>query len=76
MIQRDESADNVPNWKSYFCPSTAKHPVFQQLIVADPTAPVAVIEVVLPYGQVLRIRPGFDADLLRQLLRVLEEPAC
>jgi hypothetical protein len=24
----------------------------------------------------LRVRPGFDANTLRQLLQVLEEPAC
>jgi hypothetical protein len=64
------------------CPSppvpaaSAKLPVFQQLTLADTTPPVAVIEVVLAHGRVLRIGPGFDADLLRQLLRVLEEPAC
>jgi hypothetical protein len=26
--------------------------------------------------RVLRVRPGFDADALRQLLAVLEAPAC
>jgi|SRR5271165_7546565 len=39
------------------------------------TAPAA-IEVVLGQGRVLRVGPGFDADLLRQLVRVLEVPAC
>jgi hypothetical protein len=31
---------------------------------------------VLANGCRLRVRPGFDANTLRQLLRVLEEPAC
>ena len=41
---------------------------------AEPTT-VNAVEVVL--GQrVLRVRPGFDADLLLELVRLLEEPAC
>jgi hypothetical protein len=39
-------------------------------------AVVAPLEVVLVHGRRLLVRPGFDADLLRQVLRVLEEPAC
>jgi hypothetical protein len=35
-----------------------------------------VIELVLGKGRLLRVWPGFDADLLRQLVRVLEEPSC
>jgi hypothetical protein len=54
----------------------ARPPVFQELTLAATTPPVAVIEVVLAHGQVLRISPGFDADLLRQLLGVLETPTC
>jgi transposase-like protein len=52
-------------------------PAFLQVAV-DPAAAVAPrsIEVVLANGRRLRVRPGFDANTLRQLLRVLEEPAC
>jgi hypothetical protein len=50
--------------------------VFQELTLADAAPPPAAIEVVLARGHVLRISPGFDADLLRRLLRVLEAPAC
>jgi transposase-like protein len=39
-------------------------------------APTPVIELVLEHGRLLRVPAGFDAELLRQLLRVLEEPAC
>jgi hypothetical protein len=31
---------------------------------------------VLNHQRVLRLRPGFDADQLLQLVRLLEEPAC
>jgi hypothetical protein len=36
----------------------------------------SAIEVVVAVGRVIRVRPGFDAATLRQLLRVLEEPSC
>lgn len=39
-------------------------------------AAAPAIEVVLAQGRVLRVPAGFDAELLRQLLLVLEEPAC
>lgn len=35
----------------------------------------SAIEVVLSQGRLLRVRPGFDAEVLRQLVRLLEEPA-
>ena len=38
---------------------------------------VSTIEVVLEQrGGVLRVRPGFDADMLLELVRLLEEPPC
>ena len=43
--------------------------------VVEPTPPAA-LELVLAKGRVLRVGVGFDAELLRQLLRVLEEPPC
>ena len=42
---------------------------------AEPAAPTA-IELVLNAGRLLRVRPGFDPAMLRQLVRLLEEPAC
>lgn len=51
-------------------------PAFVQLSVAAGAAAVKTIDVILTKGRRLRIRPGFDANTLRQLLRVLEEPAC
>jgi hypothetical protein len=57
-------------------PATAAAvPLFLPL---TPTAapPSAAIELLLAQGRLLRVHPGFDAELLRQLLRVLEEPTC
>ena len=34
------------------------------------------IEVVVTERRRLRVRPGFDAELFRQLVRLLEEPSC
>ena len=51
-------------------------PTFVKLTV-DAGAPApASLEVLVAHGRRVRIPPGFDADLLRQLLRVLEEPSC
>jgi hypothetical protein len=46
-----------------------------QVVPAAPAA-VAVIELVLRTGGVVRVPPGFDAATLRQLLAVFEEPSC
>jgi transposase-like protein len=48
-------------------------PAFVKLSLT--TEATSAVEVVL--GQrLVRVRPGFDADMLRQLVRLLEEPAC
>lgn len=44
-------------------------------LALDAAVPSA-IEIVVADGRLLRVRSGFDADLLRQLLRLLEEPSC
>jgi hypothetical protein len=36
----------------------------------------AALEIVLSHGRLLRVRLGFDADLLRQLLAALVGPSC
>ncbi len=47
---------------------------FVKLTVAASES-VGAVEVIL--GQrVLRVRPGFDASMLLELVRLLEEPAC
>jgi hypothetical protein len=49
---------------------------FVQVTVDDGGVARMSIEVVLAKGRRLRVRPGFDANTLRQLLRVLEESTC
>jgi len=51
-------------------------PAFVKVKVDGGVSPLPAIEVVLSPGRVLRVRSGFDAELLRQLVRLLEEPAC
>ena len=79
LAERDAAAaaprSNVPT-------PAAAGPVFVPIHVrADGPAEVnppeeACLEVLLSGQRVLRIRPGFDAELLRQLVRLLEEPSC
>ena len=62
-------------------PQTAKtapkSPAFVKLTPGEPeSTPVTAIELVLGDRRVLRVRPGFDADLLLQLVRLLEEASC
>jgi hypothetical protein len=76
-IARRDQEPPPPRRCSVAAPAiSAPFPVFQELTLAPATSPPAAIEVVLACGHVVRIGPGFDADLLRQLLRVLEAPAC
>ena len=42
---------------------------------AEPPA-VSMVELVLGDRRLLRLRPGFDPDMLLELVRLLEEPAC
>jgi len=48
---------------------------FVKLMVDAEPAAGSAIELVVG-RRVLRVRPGFDADVLLELVRVLEEPAC
>ena len=51
-------------------------PTFVPVRLAAAVATACALEVVVASGRVLRVRPGFDVDVLRQLLAVLEEPSC
>ncbi len=56
-------------------PAEAATPAFVKLTLAAESTPTSAVELVL--GQrVLRVRPGFDAATLLELVRLLEEPAC
>jgi transposase-like protein len=50
-------------------------PAFVKLTLDAESTTASAVEVVLG-RRVLRVRPGFDADMLLQLVRLLEEPAC
>jgi hypothetical protein len=54
----------------------ADSPAFVKLTVAAQAADAATLEVVLNDYRLLRVRPGFDPDTLRQLVRLLEELPC
>jgi transposase len=51
-------------------------PAFLKVTVKADAPVVTAIDLVLAEGRIVRVRPGFDPDLLRQLLRLLEEPSC
>jgi transposase len=59
-------------------PHSASRAAFVQLTLnADAsTSTNSAIELVLSNRRLLRVPPGFDPATLRQLLRLLEEPAC
>lgn len=62
-------------------PRTAKaaphSPAFVKLTPAEPEpTALSAIDVVLGDRRVLRVRSGFDAELLLELVRLLEEPSC
>jgi len=56
--------------------SNAAAPAFIKLAITPDSTLPAAIEVIVAGRRVLRVRPGFDAGLLRQLVRLLEEPSC
>jgi transposase-like protein len=62
--------------KSMTSETAAETPAFVKLatVVAELTG--SPIELVLNQGRLLRVRPGFDADMLLELVRLLEEPTC
>jgi transposase-like protein len=57
-------------------PQPASRAAFVQLTVDAEASASRAIELVLSNRRLLRIPAGFDPATLRQLLRLLEEPAC
>jgi len=45
-------------------------------VVSEPATPRGSVEVLLANGRVLRLGADFDPQVVRQLLALLEEPAC
>jgi transposase len=50
--------------------------LFVPVTLAAEPAPSTPIDLVLGDGRLLRVRPGFDADLLLKLVRLLERQPC
>jgi transposase len=57
-------------------PPAAPPPAFVRLALAEPPSSATAIELLLGAQRRLRVYPGFDPATLRQLLHLLEEPAC
>jgi transposase-like protein len=55
--------------------ATSSTPAFVKLTVDAESAAASAVDVVLSERRLLRVRPGFDADMLLQLVRLLEERA-
>src|SRR4051812_2193466 len=55
---------------------TPTNPAFVKITVKADVPVTPAIEVVLAAGRIVRVPAGFDAAMLRQLLRLLEEPVC
>jgi hypothetical protein len=56
--------------------SSAKASAFVKLTTLAAEPAVSPIELVLNQRRLLRVRPGFDAEMLLELVRLLEEPTC
>jgi transposase-like protein len=70
----DEAAtDEVPALPAGPAAAT---PAFVKVTVKAANLEGPAIDVVLGAERIVRVRAGFDPDLLRQLLRLLEEPSC
>ena len=51
-------------------------PAFVKVALALEPAAATPVELVLGARRILRVRPGFDADMLLQLVRLLEDASC
>src|SRR5262245_45443401 len=82
IARRDQEAANARHGRPRTAPPPATErpaaaaavPAFLRVRLADAAPAPGAIEVLLAQGRRLRVAPGFDADLLRQLLHLLEEP--
>lgn len=66
----------TPPHRSTHPPQTETLPLFVPLDLDVATATRAALEVVLADGRVVRVRPGFDAATLGQLVACLEGRGC
>ena len=57
-------------------PAASSTSAFVELTMKSEAAVARSIDLVLGDRRLLRVRPGFDADMLLELVRLLEEPTC
>jgi transposase-like protein len=57
-------------------PATSSAPAFVKLTLDAESAAASAVDLVLSDRRVLRVRRGFDVDLLLELARLLEAAAC
>jgi len=77
------SRARLARWRERLAKKRLGRPVFHPVrVVADPetramvASPTAPLELVLSGGRRIRIAPGFDAELLAELVRVVEGWRC
>ena len=78
IARRDQEPTPTANQPERLrAPDPVALPTFVEVAVdAGDAAAAPALEVVLASGRRVRVGPGFHAELLRQLVRVLEEPSC
>jgi len=74
IARRDRQQASARKWAAVDRPTSG--PAFVPLALPSSTETAPAIEVVVRRQRVVRVAPGFDAETLRQLLRLLEEPSC
>ena len=57
-------------------PAPSLTSAFVELTMKSEAAVASSIDLILGDRRLLRVRPGFDADMLLELVRLLEEPTC
>ena len=73
---RGPARRRTPRTRSAAVPNGAAVPLFVPIDLDGASATRATLEVVLADGRVIRVRPGFDAATLGQLVACLEDRAC
>jgi hypothetical protein len=76
IARRDQEVVPQARPKRPSAPAGGRKPAFVQMGIAAAARAETALEVVAGNGWVVRVRSGFAADVLRQLLAVLEEPSC
>ena len=76
ITQRDRPGSHPAPRAARRSVASSPSPTFVPVQVVPALPPSTTIEVVLGHGRSIRLAPGFDAATLRQLLALLEAPAC